>query len=333
MKQTTEQIAHSFLAYLRNELRDPTLDYADELTQLQGGYEAQSYRFALRGGQDRLPGPLVLRLYPARFGTENARWESTVQRVLAGRGYPVPEVYLTCTNLDILGGAFFVMAFLPGQTLMSAPPETMPVRLGKTHAALHQLDPMPLIEAFTARGIVADSYRLERRLQQLRGRVTHYPWLQTVVDWLFAARPPEPACLAICQGDFHPLNILVAGDRVTAVLDWPNFLLADPVLDVATTFVITTIPAKYLTADWPGFADVDWDQVGQQYLAAYEAEQPLDRTNLAYYRVHRAVHALLEGTEGQAVWQHPLVMQALMMEIRSVTGLAVAPSTLQQFSI
>ena len=116
-----DQIAAKLLTYLREECSALPLDYAEPLTQLQGGQETDTFRFALRGGQDQLPGALVLRLYPAHFGAHNAVWESTVQRVLASTGYPVPNVYLTCTDLSILGGAFFVMALLPGQPLMSAP--------------------------------------------------------------------------------------------------------------------------------------------------------------------------------------------------------------------
>ncbi len=51
---------------------------------------------------------------------------------------------------------------------------------------------------------------------------------------------------SICHGDFHPLNILVKEGQVTAVLDWPGFSIADPVLDVAYTVVLLTIPAKHL---------------------------------------------------------------------------------------
>jgi aminoglycoside phosphotransferase (APT) family kinase protein len=38
--------------------------------------------------------------------------------------------------------------------------------------------------------------------------------------------------------DFHPLNVLVDGSRVSAVLDWVNAHAGDPRADVARTFTI-----------------------------------------------------------------------------------------------
>lgn len=320
-KPATTHIAEQLLIYLRDEFSAPTLTYAEPLTQLQGGYETETYRVMLQNGPSHLPPALVLRLYPTSFGTNNATWESTVQRVLAATGYPVPNVYLTCTDMTVLGGAFFLMEFLPGHPLMMAPAETVPTRLGKLHAALHQLDSAPLRTALTAAGVAPTAYHLDRRMAQLTDAASAHPWLQPLVTWLHEHRPAEPTTLAICHGDFHPLNILVDGERVTAVLDWPNFLLADPVLDVATTLLLTTIAAKHAASVFPGLAGVDWDEVGKRYLEAYQAERELDLTHLPYYQARRAAHALLEGERGQAIWQQPEVVAELMALIQDVTGI------------
>ncbi|MCB0063636.1 MAG: phosphotransferase family protein [Caldilineaceae bacterium] len=327
MTEETAALAQKFLRYLRQELGDPRLTYAEPLSQLQGGYETHTYRFSLAGETVRLPGPLVLRLYPAFFGPHNAVWESTVQRVLAGIGYPVPQVYLTCTDLAVLGGAFFVMAFLPGQPLMSAPPETVPLRLGTAQAALHNIDPTPLVQALREQGIAPDAYRLDRRLARLHNEVAALPWLHDTVAWLFKHRPPEPSALVICHGDFHPFNTLVDGARVTAVLDWPNFLLADPALDVANTLTIITIPAKHLATTTVELQGVDWAQIGQRYLDAYQSVRPLERSHLPYYQVRRCVHALVEGQRGQQIWLQPAVLHDLFATIEEVTGLVIQAPT------
>lgn len=326
-RESNEQLAHKLLAYLRTALNEPLLEYAEPLTQLQGGYETYTYRFALRGGQEQMPGRLVLRLYPAFYGAHNALWESTVQRVLAVSSFPVPPVYLTCTDLTILGGAFFIMAFLPGQLLINTAPQMVPMRLGKTHAALHTIDPTPLIEALRGQGVAPEAYRLDRRMEWLRTQAEQMPFIREAVQWLLEQRPPEPDKLAICHGDFHPLNILVDGERISGVLDWPGFMLADPALDVANTLVLTTIPARHVAAAAPAFAGVDWELVGQLYLEAYQAEQPLDTANLPYYRVRRCVHALLEGAKGQSVWQQPAIVGEVTGYIRQVTGLHVRPDS------
>jgi aminoglycoside phosphotransferase (APT) family kinase protein len=87
---------------------------------LQGGYETYTCRFRLSGARGELSNPLVLRLYPRFYGTDNAVWESTIQNVLADEGYPVARAYLVCTDVSILGGAFYVMACLPGELMMTA---------------------------------------------------------------------------------------------------------------------------------------------------------------------------------------------------------------------
>ncbi len=51
-------------------------------------------------------------------------------------------------------------------------------------------------------------------------------------------RAGSPALLHL---DYHPLNILVDGSGVTAVLDWANSRIGDPRADVARTYTILTL--------------------------------------------------------------------------------------------
>lgn len=318
-QRTLEQISDSLIAYLRAELDDPAIGYETPLTRMQGGYETYTCRFELRGAEKALSNPLVLRLYPRRYGPNNAVWESTIQNVLADEGFPVARVYLVCTDMSILGGAFFVMACLPGELMMTAPFETIPGLLGRTHASLHSIDPSPLVKTLRERGFDEHRYRLSGRFDWLREGADKHPWLREGLAWLIENRPPEPARLSICHGDFHPLNILVQDGQVTGVLDWPGFAITDPVLDVANTTVLTAVSAKHLLGlETP-------DLAVEMYLAAYQAERPLDLRHLDYYRVRRCIYALLEGAEGQQVWQHPGIVQDLIEYTREITGIRVAP--------
>jgi aminoglycoside phosphotransferase (APT) family kinase protein len=203
----------------------------------------------------------------------------------------------------------------------------MPELLGRSHAALHALDPAPLIDALAQRGIGQGSWGLDARFGWLEGKALVHEWVRDVVEWLIAHRPPEPKRIAVCHDDFHPLNILVEDGRVTGVLDWPGFLIADPALDVADTLVLIAIPTKHLgpALGMPALASVDTDLLARRYLDAYRAEQPLDGARLEYYRARRCVHALIQGAEGQAVWQHPGIVGDLVELIRGVTGIEVAP--------
>lgn len=318
-----DYISDKLISYLRDELKNPRIEYSSSLTQLQGGYETSTYRFKLKGVGDELSRFLVLRLYPQFYGTQNAIWESTVQNVLAGEGYPVARAHFVCTDMSILGGAFFIMDYIPGQLLMNAPPETVPEILGKTHAELHKIDPKALIGALEEQGIDEYAYTLNSRFDWLQGRADKLPWVREGAGWLIDNRPPEPGHLAVCHGDFHALNILVDDGKVTGVLDWPGFAIADPVFDVANTIVLTTIPAKHLTASMEGFSAVDWDFAAELYLSAYRTHKQLDSTNLDYYRVRRCVMALIQGFEGQKVWQHPLIVNDLVGYIHRITGIQI----------
>ena len=322
MGKEGDQIAGRLIEYLRKKVGDPTLDYGSPLTQLRGGFETETYRFTLSGVREELSGPLVLRLYPPFYSGGRAVWESTVQNVLVDQGYPSAKVHFLCGDVSLLDGVFFIMDFLPGKPMIVAPMETIPQLLGETHAALHSIDPAPLLRALSEQGIDPSTCRPDKRSDWLKERAEKNPWIREGVDWLSKNRPPEPEHLAVCHGDFHPLNILVQDGKVTGVLDWPGLLVADPALDVAYTLVLMTVPLKHLSATLdPQLSSVDWDRSAQRYLHAYDTKKPLDRTHLDYYRARRCINALVEGVEGHEVWQHPPVVQDLVSVVRAITGL------------
>jgi aminoglycoside phosphotransferase (APT) family kinase protein len=313
------QISTDLVEYLRAELKNPAIGYESPLTRLQGGYETSTCRFKLSGVGQEWARPLVLRLYPQFYGTDKALWESAIQNMLADEGYPVSRVHLTCTDRSVLGGAFFIMELLVGEPMMNAPFETIPGLLGQTHAALHDIDPEPLLHSLRERGWDERRYRLAGRLESLRERANKFPWLCDAVGWLMDHRPPESESLSICHGDFHPLNILVQDGRVTGVLDWAGFMVADPIVDVATTVVLTTISAKHL------LSLAEWEIAVKMYLDAYRAHRSLDLQYLDYYRARRCAIALVDGASGQPVWQRPRVVQDLLECIHEITGICIEP--------
>ena len=237
--EKTDQIAGKLLAYLRDELNDSTTVYTSPPSQLRGGFQTATYQFQVTGLQKRLNRRLVLRLYPEYSDPENAIWESTVQNTLVDKGFPVANAHFVCTERSILGGAFFIMDFLPGKPMITAPIDTIPHLLGKTHAALHGIDPESIIKSLGESEVADSKYRLSGLLNRLKEEARDLPWIRAGVDWLIQNRPPEPERLAVCHGDFHPLNILINAGNVSGVLDWPNFLLGDPAFDVANTIVLT----------------------------------------------------------------------------------------------
>jgi aminoglycoside phosphotransferase (APT) family kinase protein len=78
------------------------------------------------------------------------------------------------------------------------------------------------------------------------------PWRNLRTDWIGWAGPEEPRIQAALQRiarpapallhlDYHPLNVLTDGTRITAVLDWANARLGDPRADVARTYTILMV--------------------------------------------------------------------------------------------
>ncbi len=321
--EDVKRISDKLLNYLREALGEPGLAFSAPLVRLQGGYETAIYRFQLEGAPAALSQPLVLRLYPAFYGSGNAKWESTIQNAMAGVGYPAARAHLVCTDLEVLGGAFFIMDHIPGQPLLFAPPESVMVILGRSHAALHQIDPQPLVAALKASGLEKYIYDLGMSRESIEQTAGKMPWLRAGLDWLGENRPPEPARRSVCHGDFHPINIMFQDGQVTGVLDWSGFRIADAAFDVANTIVLTSIAAKNLSATWEGLPSIDWELATEIYLAEYEKLAPLDRTHLETYRVRRCLLGLIQGTEGQQVWQYPPIVADLVAYIREITGVQI----------
>ena len=318
--QDLRVLSGRLLSHLRARLGKPELEFATPLSRLEGGYETSTYRFRLGGAPPELDGPLVLRLYPEFYGAGSAIWESTVQNSLARAQLPVARVHLLCTELSVLGGAFFVMDHLPGRSLVTAPPEEMPELLGQTQAQLHDIDPGPLVMALSGKGIPEQDYSQAGRFDRLCHRADKLPWIRPAMNRLRRNRPSGPETPFICHGDFHPLNVLFDGHRVTGILDWGGLTLACPAYDVGNTLVLLTIAFKHVAASMEGFSSVDSDRMAERYLAAYRARRTLDGADLAYYRVRRCVRALVEGAEGQEIWQQPPIVRDLRACIHQLAG-------------
>ena len=83
------------------------------------------------------------------------------------------------------------------------------------------------------------------RMQAKLHRVEAPPEVAGFRDWIAWGHSDEALAAtlravatkgnALLHGDFHPLNVLVSGSRVTAVIDWTNACAGDPRADVART--------------------------------------------------------------------------------------------------
>jgi aminoglycoside phosphotransferase (APT) family kinase protein len=331
-QEKTDEIAAKLLAYVRHELNDSGIEYESSLVPIHGGFETATYHFLLKGVHKELSRRLVLRLYPEFRDPIDAAWVSIVQNALAEQGHPVAKAHSICLDKSVLGGAFFVMDFLAGEPMVTAPLKTIPALLARIHVDIHATDSEAVARTLGALGINENVYRLDRQFDSLHNNASELPWICAGVDWLIENRPPEPERLVICHGDFHPMNILIQGDKVTGVVDWAGFLIADPAYDIANTIWLLSVAYKLLTsglgpeiksAFGPEFASVDWDRFSQQYLDAYRELLPFDTTNIGYYRVKRSIEGLIEGFRGQEVLRHPKMVDELIEFIHQVTEIRI----------
>ncbi len=181
-----------------------------------GGADAIIWRVELAGRS------YALRLLrPDQAG--QARRESAALAAAAAAGLPVPLVVAAGSWQD---RPALVLAWSPGRPLGDVLHErpldlrrarALGVAFGRVQVAIHAL---PAPDALRAHPEPWEAWAGPD--PALRACLAALP-----------ARPP-----ALVHLDYHPLNVLVEGGQVTAVLDWANARTGDPRADVARTLSI-----------------------------------------------------------------------------------------------
>lgn len=229
---------------------------------------------------DGRPRALVLRR-TAPGGTmshTDRRREFETLRRLAASGLPVPPVHWMEPDGSTLRRAYFVMDRMPGDP-PSAGGETDGIarELGGHLARLHAAHP----ETVGAAAATAAEIEAWRR-RYLAERPAPVPLLGALLAWLEANRPPLTGPAVLNWGDPGPHNILVAGGRITALLDWEMTHAGHPLDDLGV-------------AVWSCLGVFDPEAV----VAGYEAiAGPVDRSVLDYFEVLASVSravAMLAG--------------------------------------
>ncbi|MEX2223934.1 MAG: phosphotransferase [Candidatus Rokuibacteriota bacterium] len=316
----TANVAPGFLAYLRAALRAPDLAYADPPVAITGGYDTRIFAFRLSAAPAAWSGSLILRMLSPTQDPQRALRERATQNALAALGYPVPRVLTACADRGPLGAGFLVMERAPGRPLLEARPPRMGRAHAEAHARLHALNPEALLRALDDEGRAAgwsfdrDTVSFEGHLASLDSRIrqSKLAGLADGLRWLSEHRPGARAARVICHGDFHPQNLLALDGRVTAVLDWPNVIVAEPECDVAATRVILTLTPVALfpvpAALRPVVAALR-RALALRYLAVYRRSRPLDPARLRYFEAAGCMRGLVRTAEARvagAAAENPL---------------------------
>ncbi|HEY8745999.1 MAG TPA: aminoglycoside phosphotransferase family protein, partial [Chloroflexota bacterium] len=193
-------------------LRSLGVTDAGATTPVSGGYDTAIWRVQRGSSVD------ALRVFRPGQGPSVQR-ELLAMRTAAAGGIPVPFVRASSLWQE---RPVMLLSWLPGHTLaqevISHPWRLWPlgVQFGRMQAAIHAIPAsggMGSADWISLAG--PDEAALQERLRDL---------------------PPRSASLL--HLDFHPLNVLTDGRRITAVLDWTNALPGDPRADAARTFAI-----------------------------------------------------------------------------------------------
>jgi len=265
--------AQSVTSYLRRRFPDEGAVEAVRVVPIPGGRSKKTFFVSIRG-TGVLPAELVMRQdYALRYEGTKVRDEHKPLLRLADAKLPVPRPLLLEAAESELGPSFMLVERLSG----SAPGSYFRLQarcpgafrdLARMLAGLHRMTPAEL--GFT----IGESpeRNLERIIDQYEKKwrdnaVTPSPLIDYAYSWARRECALDPGMSAVVHGDAGPYNVLVDGDRLTAVLDWEFAHVGDPAEDLG----IVRVYAEDV---------MDWQEFMSIYITAGGREVPERRVRL-----------------------------------------------------
>jgi len=283
------------------------------LRVLASGWETTVFEFTISSRSARFQDipvnvGLVLRFHQGPFADDKGAREYAAMRLLSAVHYPVAHPYAYEPDHGALGAPFLVMHRLSGGPLFST--HSFPAALKtfslaffdfvRTQVRLHRMRPADFPDmphSYRPAGALSDAPLLERMLSVIEDRIERgpLPGLRGAFDRLNARAPLfRNAPSSLVHMDYHPLNVMVRGLRVTGVIDWVFADVGDRHLDAATTATILSSSA---------FEHPRWmrdNAVGNSlralfaslYIPLYHAMAPMDLERFRYCQAIAALQRL-----------------------------------------
>jgi aminoglycoside phosphotransferase (APT) family kinase protein len=227
---------------------------------------------------------------------------------------PVPRALGLCTDEEVNGAPFYVMAFVDGVVLDS--PEkarVLPEKICRAAAldlvdvlaALHDVD----VDAVGLGDLAKREAYIERQLRRWSrqwqdSKTRELPLIEEVERRLRADIPPQHGA-TIVHGDYRLGNCLVdpSTGSIAAVLDWELCTLGDPLADVGYIGVYwADASAHRMSANdptsAPGFPSYD------EVLERYAERTGRDVSGVEYYRAFGAWRLAVIGEGVYARYLH-----------------------------
>lgn len=262
----------------------------DKLRPVAGGASRETWWLHVQpAGAESFP--LILRLDMAATMNPDALSRADEFQLLQlahEAGVRCPRPYALCTDPAVLGAAFFLMEYVPGESIgprvvrrpeLAAARALLARQMGNQLARIHRISPPDALPR-----PAASTSPAQHLVNSLRGTLAHLdidsPGLAAGLRWLERHAPPPPAELSLLHGDFRIGNIIVDEGGLAAVIDWEFAHAGDPLEDIAWPLV----------RDWR-FGN-DHLRLGgiaepEPYLQSYEEESGwlIDRRAVRYWEI------------------------------------------------
>jgi len=260
------------------------------------GFDSYIHRVDLRGAT--LPEawrvPLIVRLLPSADRAAQAAREATVQGWCADRCYAAPRVLAVLGPDEGLGLPTQIMERAPGVTMLDA----VSAKPWRAYRLVDQLAGLALsLHALSTddwpEAAVPGATLVDQRLGLPRRVVAELDRPELVAALRRAEGLSETAMAGthvVCHGDFHPLNVVVDGERAS-VIDWTDAGLGPREADVARTILIFHIAAIAAGSAIERFAlKMAGPRLARRYRRSYEVGASLDPERMRQWTVLHAVH-------------------------------------------
>ncbi|SRR5579875_970069 len=281
---------------------------------LANGWETTVFEIVLGREVTRFDIPkgvnLALRFYQAKDGQNKGAREFEILRALVGTRCAVPRPYCFEPDPEPLGAPFLLMKRVPGGPLLhtrSFPKAFVTFSLAffafvRGHVELHRVDIKGcgldrLAPAFAPPGDSWDAPLLLRMLRTVKMRVESgpLPHLVSALNWALERAPRFVSSRrSLLHLDYHPLNTIVSGTRLTGIIDWVFADIGDPHLDAAMTAMIMASYAferpRWLAANICGNTLRRF--FSTLYIALYHSMARLDFERFRYCQAVAALHRL-----------------------------------------
>lgn len=257
------------------------------LDKFAGGQSNPTYKV------NAASGVYVLRRQPPGKLLKSAHAVDREYRVLdalKGTAVPVAEVYHLCTDTDVIGSMFYLMAFCDGQVFWSPSLEevddnatrtAMYDAMNKTLAALHSVD----INACGLADYGKPGNYFKRQLsrwtaQYQASELQKITAMDQLQSWLAANEPEDDGRVCLVHGDYRLDNMMFdQNSTIIAVLDWELSTLGHPFADLAYQCMQLRLPQGLGGVD--GLQGVDRAALGipseQAYVAQYCQRMGLEK--------------------------------------------------------